>query len=96
MARHNAAMYQPPQFRSEDPALAAELIRAYDVPQVVMSTEFDDHAPENPSNELLLEAIREDELAARLQREFAADDVEPKGQGRCAPHGPIRGRSGPR
>jgi transcriptional regulator len=28
-ARHNRAMYQPPQFRSDDPAIAAELMRAY-------------------------------------------------------------------
>jgi competence protein ComEC len=47
---------------------AAELIRAYGVPQVAMSTEFDDHAAENPSNELLLEAIREREVATRVLR----------------------------
>ena len=47
---------------------AAELIRAYGVPRVVTSTQFDDHVAENPGNELLLEAIREREVAMRVLR----------------------------
>jgi competence protein ComEC len=38
---------------------AAELIRAYNVPRLAMSTEFDEHAGENPSNEPLLATIRD-------------------------------------
>jgi competence protein ComEC len=38
---------------------AAELIRAFGVPRVVTSTEFDEHAPENPSNEQLIETTRD-------------------------------------
>jgi competence protein ComEC len=44
---------------------AAELIRTFGVPRLVTSTEFDDHAAENPGNENLLDTIRDRRITAQ-------------------------------
>jgi competence protein ComEC len=58
---------------------AGELIRAYRVPRLAISTEFDDHALENPSNETLLNTVSDRHVAIqqlhRDQRIDVAKDV---------------------
>jgi competence protein ComEC len=58
---------------------AAELIRTYNVPRLALSTEFDDHAAENPSNEALLNTVRDRRVVMeqfhRDERRAAAKDV---------------------
>jgi competence protein ComEC len=58
---------------------AAELIRAYRVPRLAISTEFDDHAAENPSNETLIATLQERHVAIqqfhRSERVTVGKDV---------------------